>query len=100
MSEGALHAEPAGPRELLQLAAVASQYYLDGRSKVEIGQDLGLSRFKVARMLQEARERGIVQIQIHIRTRSTPGSRPSSRPPTFSQTSIPEHAAHHQGEAV
>ena len=66
MSEGAATARTAsaGPAELLQIAAVATKYYLDGRSKVEIAQDLGLSRFKVARMLEEARERGIVNIDI------------------------------------
>lgn len=67
MTDGAT-ARPssAGPGELLQIAAVASQYYVDGRSKVEIARDLGLSRFKVARMLEEARERGIVRIEIAV----------------------------------
>jgi DNA-binding transcriptional regulator LsrR (DeoR family) len=51
---------------LLQIAGVASQYYLDGISKVEIAQDLGLSRFKVARLLEDARDRGIVKIEIAV----------------------------------
>jgi DNA-binding transcriptional regulator LsrR (DeoR family) len=46
------------------LADVARRYYLDNASKVDIAKDLELSRFKVARLLEDARARGIVQIQI------------------------------------
>jgi DNA-binding transcriptional regulator LsrR (DeoR family) len=46
------------------LADVARRYYLDNASKVDIAKQLGLSRFKIARLLEGARERGIVQIQI------------------------------------
>ena len=53
-----------GPHELLQIAAVATQYYQEGRSKVDIAQDLGMSRFRVARLLTAARELGIVRIDI------------------------------------
>jgi DNA-binding transcriptional regulator LsrR (DeoR family) len=55
-----------GPQELLQIAAVATQYYQEGRSKVDIAQDLGLSRFRVARLLTAARELGIVRIDITV----------------------------------
>jgi len=41
----------AGPASLALAALVARRYYLDERSKVEIAGELGLSRFKIARML-------------------------------------------------
>ncbi len=46
--------ETYGPAWLVRAAVIARQSYLEGRSKVEIGDDLGLSRFKVARVLDEA----------------------------------------------
>ena len=46
------------------LAAVARRHYLHGRSKVEIADELDISRFKVARLLESARERGLVRIEI------------------------------------
>jgi DNA-binding transcriptional regulator LsrR (DeoR family) len=58
-------AEPAaGPSQLILLASVARRYYLEGRSKVEIGEEFGLSRFKVARLLDTALESGLVRIEI------------------------------------
>jgi deoxyribonucleoside regulator len=39
-------------------------YYQEDMSIQEIGQNLGISRFRVSRYLKEARESGIVQIQI------------------------------------
>jgi DNA-binding transcriptional regulator LsrR (DeoR family) len=49
----------------LQLAAaVARSYYVDDRSKVDIAAELGVSRFKVARLLDLARSEGIVTIRI------------------------------------
>lgn len=53
-----------GPAELVMLAAVARRHYLQHESKVEIAEALGISRFKVARMLDAARERGLVRIEI------------------------------------
>ena len=53
-----------GPQEGLLIAAAATKYYRDGLTKVEIAQEMGLSRFKVARMLQDAQELGIVTIEI------------------------------------
>ena len=53
-----------GPARLVLTASVARRYYIDGLSKVEIGEELGLSRFKVARLLDEARESGLVRIEI------------------------------------
>jgi transposase len=36
--------------------AIARRFYLEGKSKVEIAAELGVSRFKVARLLDAARE--------------------------------------------
>lgn len=54
-----------GPDELFQRAVIARRYYLQGRTRVEIAEEFGLSRFKVARMLEEALESGMVEITIH-----------------------------------
>jgi DNA-binding transcriptional regulator LsrR (DeoR family) len=54
----------AGPAQLILLASVARRYYLDGRSKIEIAEEFGLSRFKVARLIDTARETGLVHIEI------------------------------------
>jgi DNA-binding transcriptional regulator LsrR (DeoR family) len=54
----------AGPASLVLSASVARRYYLDGRSKVEIAEEFGLSRFKVARLIEEARASGLVRIEI------------------------------------
>ena len=52
------------PAQLVLLATVARRHFLDGRSKVEIAEEFGVSRFKIARLIDEARERGIVHIEI------------------------------------
>lgn len=54
----------AGPAQLVQMAAVARRFFLDGKSKIEIAEEMGLSRFKVARLLDEARSTGLVHIEI------------------------------------
>ncbi len=53
-----------GPAELVLATAVSRRFYLDGRSKVEIADEFGLSRFKVARMLERAVSTGLVRIEI------------------------------------
>ncbi|MCU1660687.1 MAG: hypothetical protein QOI36_5550 [Pseudonocardiales bacterium] len=53
-----------GPAHLVLTASVARRYYLDGRSKVEIAEEFALSRFKVARLLEDARTSGLVRIEI------------------------------------
>ncbi|GAB3618583.1 DeoR family transcriptional regulator [Okibacterium endophyticum] len=53
-------------RARLEAAIVARRYYLDNRQKSEIADELGISRFKVARLLDEARAQGIVQIHIEM----------------------------------
>lgn len=54
----------ANPARLVLMAAVARRYHLDGRSKVEIAEEFGLSRFKVARLLDAARSTGLVRVEI------------------------------------
>lgn len=61
--------EVHGPAWMVQAAQIARLFYLDGRSKVEIADDLGLSRFKVARILDEARDLGLVEVSIRLPTR-------------------------------
>jgi len=56
--------DAATPAQLVLTATVARRYYLDDRSKVEIAEEFGLSRFKVARLLDSARASGLVQIEI------------------------------------
>ncbi|MFV0432722.1 MAG: sugar-binding transcriptional regulator [Leucobacter sp.] len=47
-----------------QAAYVATRHYIDGLSRIEIADELGISRFAVARILQRARDRGIVRFEI------------------------------------
>lgn len=53
-----------GPAEQVLTAVVARKHYVQGRSKVEIADELGISRFKVARLLDAAVEHGIVRFEI------------------------------------
>jgi DNA-binding transcriptional regulator LsrR (DeoR family) len=57
----------AGPAALVLSATVARRYYLEGASKSDIATELGLSRFKVARLLEGARASGIVRIELESR---------------------------------
>jgi DNA-binding transcriptional regulator LsrR (DeoR family) len=54
-----------GPDELFQRAVIARRYYLEGRTRIQIAEEFGISRFKVTRMLDEAVESGMVEIKIH-----------------------------------
>jgi len=47
------------------LSRVAEQYYVDNLSQLQIGEQLGLSRSQVSRMLSEARDSGVVEIRIN-----------------------------------
>ena len=53
-----------GPAQLVLTSSVARRYYIEGMSKVEIANELDLSRFKVARLLELARSSGLVRIEI------------------------------------
>ena len=48
----------------LEAAMVARRYYIDDKQKNEIADEFGISRFKVARLLEEARASGIVRIYV------------------------------------
>src|SRR6202046_5335114 len=52
------------PSEVVLAARVARQYYLEGASKIDIADRLGISRFRVARLLHSARDAGMVRIEI------------------------------------
>jgi DNA-binding transcriptional regulator LsrR (DeoR family) len=52
------------PSEVVLAARVARQYYLEGVSKVDIADRLGISRFRVARLLDSALAAGMVRIEI------------------------------------
>lgn len=52
------------PSEVVLAARVAREFYLEGISKVDIASRLGISRFRVARLLDSARESGMVRIEI------------------------------------
>jgi DNA-binding transcriptional regulator LsrR (DeoR family) len=54
---------PAATRE--RLAEVARRYFLEDRTKLDIARELGISRFKVARLLEQARATGVVTITVH-----------------------------------
>ena len=47
------------------LAQVATWYYEDELSQIEIAQRIGRSRSMVSRLLSEAREEGLVEIRVH-----------------------------------
>lgn len=55
-----------GPAELMQAAAMARRFYLESKSKIQIADEFGVSRFKVARVLETALERDLVRIEIRV----------------------------------
>ncbi len=52
------------PTELILMARVARWYYAEDRSKTDIADELGISRFRVARLLAAAKREGVVSIHI------------------------------------
>jgi DNA-binding transcriptional regulator LsrR (DeoR family) len=52
------------PSEMITTARVVRMYYLEDRSKSDIALEVGVSRFKVARLLDLARRIGMVNIEI------------------------------------
>lgn len=58
--------KPTTPADLVLTGAVARRHYIDRRTNVQIADEFGLSRFQVARMLDEARDRGWVRIEIDL----------------------------------
>jgi DNA-binding transcriptional regulator LsrR (DeoR family) len=67
MSESSAQRSDKGARarERSELVAVARRFYLEDVSKVDLAEELGVSRFKIARMLERARELGLVTITVH-----------------------------------
>ncbi|MDT0212823.1 sugar-binding domain-containing protein [Rothia sp. ARF10] len=57
-------ADALGPSEAVLAAAVARRHLIEGESKVDLATSLGISRFKVARLLDAARESGMVRIEV------------------------------------
>ncbi|MDT4935279.1 MAG: hypothetical protein QOK11_3171 [Pseudonocardiales bacterium] len=52
------------PTELILMARIARGYYLDDRSKTELADELGISRFRVARLLDAAKRAGVVTVRV------------------------------------
>ncbi len=52
--------------DAMQMAVVARRHYLEGRTRIEIADELGLSRFKVSRILEAALRTGVVRIEIDV----------------------------------
>jgi DNA-binding transcriptional regulator LsrR (DeoR family) len=63
----AANRDTAGPAALVLAATAARRFYLEGVSKSDIATELGLSRFKVARILDWARDTGLVRIELDTR---------------------------------
>lgn len=57
-------AQARGPGRQVQIAHIATQHFLQNKTRIEIAQETGLSRFKVGRLLDEAVSSGIVRIEI------------------------------------
>ena len=53
-----------GPEELSQMAYVASLHFREGKTRIEIADRLGISRFKVGRLLDKALAAGVIRLQI------------------------------------
>jgi len=51
---------------MLRLAAIARDFYVNGKSKSDIAEEYGISRFKVARLLEEARVAGVIRLSIEV----------------------------------
>ncbi len=52
------------PIQAKQATIAARRYFLDGRTVKEIGSELGISRFKAARLIDWARAEGLVKIEV------------------------------------
>jgi DNA-binding transcriptional regulator LsrR (DeoR family) len=46
------------------MASLARGHFIRGKSKIELAEEFGLSRFKVARLIDEARDSGLVRIEV------------------------------------
>ncbi|WP_216210239.1 sugar-binding transcriptional regulator [Amycolatopsis aidingensis] len=55
-----------GLDQSVQAASIARRFYVLGQSKIEIAEEFGISRFKVARILDIARETGLVRVEFDL----------------------------------
>jgi DNA-binding transcriptional regulator LsrR (DeoR family) len=55
---------PRRPLQRIQAITVARRYFIERQTKSRIAQDLAISRFKVARLIDEAIEEGLVRFEI------------------------------------
>src|SRR4029453_14232157 len=53
-----------GPAHVVLMASLARGYFIHGKSKIELGEEFVRRRFKVARLIDEARDSGLVRIEI------------------------------------
>lgn len=53
-----------GPDKQVQIAYIAQQHYVQGKTRIEIAEETGLSRFKIGRILEEAVSSGMVKFEI------------------------------------
>lgn len=63
---GPVSAGDSRPAENALAAGVARRFHLHGHTKMEIASEFGISRFKVARLLDAARSAGIVRVEIDV----------------------------------
>ena len=55
---------PRRPLQRIQATTVARRYFIEQQTKSRIAEDLAISRFKVARLIDEAIEEGLVRFEI------------------------------------
>lgn len=53
-----------GPQRQVQIAFIAERHYLQGKTRIQIAEETGLSRFKVGRILDEAISSGMIKFEI------------------------------------
>jgi DNA-binding transcriptional regulator LsrR (DeoR family) len=73
MSRADEYLPPAAPPSIVvddSIARVAHQYYVLGLTQADIAKRLGITRFKTHRMLAQARERGMVRVQLNVSSAS------------------------------
>ncbi|WP_093416342.1 sugar-binding transcriptional regulator [Saccharopolyspora flava] len=56
----------SGLIDTMTAASIAHRFFVAGRSKLEIAEEFGISRFKVARILTSAQETGLIKISFEL----------------------------------
>lgn len=54
------------PADVISTASIARRFYVHGRSKLQIAEEFGISRFKVARVIDTARKNGLVRVEFDL----------------------------------